>query len=93
MTGVSPTSPIRQPAPHPRLRGPPEPGGHAEWEYVTERLSRALMYWVATTGPKGQPHAVPYLGAFVDDVLYFETAPTTRGGKNLRHQPGGGRST
>ena len=87
MTGVSPSSPIRS-RPHiPDYGVPQDSEGMLAWDYVTERLSRALMYWVATCGPKGEPHAVPYWGAFVDDVLYFETAPTTRGGRNLAQNP------
>jgi len=84
---MSPTSPIPG-RPHiPDYGVPDSPEGMLPWEFVTERLAQAMMYWVATTGPKGEPHAVPYWGAFVDDVLYFETAPTTKGGRNLRFNP------
>ncbi|MEA2703982.1 MAG: hypothetical protein QOD63_1927 [Actinomycetota bacterium] len=61
--------------------------GMLEWSYVSQRLAAASFYWVATTGADGLPHAVPYFGAYVDDVLYFETGPTTRGGRNLRTNP------
>ena len=61
--------------------------GMLEWSYVSQRLAASSFYWVATVGADGLPHAVPYFGAFVDDVLYFETGPTTRGGRNLRTNP------
>ena len=87
MTEMSPTSPVPG-RPHIPDYGVPEgPDGMLPWTYVTDRLVKAMMYWVATAGPKGEPHAVPYWGAFVDDVLYFETAPTTKGGRNLRFNP------
>lgn len=79
--------PVRS-RPHVPGYGLPEADeGMLAWSYVTERLSAASAYWVATTGADGRPHAVPYWGGWVDEKLYFETAPTTRGGRNLRTNP------
>ena len=64
---------------------PPGDEGMLEWSYVADRLAAASFYWVATCGPDGVPHAVPYFGAFVDEVLYFETGTATRRGRTLRY--------
>jgi general stress protein 26 len=88
--------PIMPPLTVEPLRGRPEiddygvpvgEEGMLEWSYVSQRLAAAPFYWVATVGADGTPHAVPYFGAFIDDVLYFETGPATRGGRNLRANP------
>ena len=33
--------------------------GLLPWSWATERLAKARNYWVATTRPDGNPHAMP----------------------------------
>ena len=61
--------------------------GMVTWSFATERLERALAYWVCTTRPDGRPHAMPIWGAFVEGTLYFEGSPETRRGRNLKENP------
>ena len=61
--------------------------GMVPWRFVTERLERALSYWVCTTRPDGRPHAMPIWGGWVDGTLYVEGSPQTRRGRNLAANP------
>ena len=51
-----------------------------------ERLERAIVYWLATTGADRAPHLIPIWGAWVDDRWYVEGGPT-RWQRNLRENP------
>lgn len=59
--------------------------GMLPWDHVVERVERADNYWVGTSGPAGQPHAVPVWGAWVRDALYFGVGP--RSARNLERNP------
>jgi len=61
--------------------------GLLEWGWATERLSGARNYWVATTGPGGNPHAMPVWGVWLDDVFYFSSSPESRKARNLDANP------
>lgn len=56
------------------------PFAHAE-----TRLANSRNYWICTTRPDGRPHSIPVWGFFLDCVLYFGTARTSRKARNLAH--------
>ena len=57
------------------------------WDEVTERLSTARNYWLATVDPLQRPHAMPVWGVFVDDDLFLETSAVTLKARNLATNP------
>jgi len=57
----------------PRMFGQPVGSGRLSWQWVTERLTRARTYWIATTCPDGRPHSRPVWGIWLDDTFYFST--------------------
>jgi hypothetical protein len=60
--------------------------GMLDWAWARERLERAIVYWLATTGNDGAPHVIPIWGAWVDGRWYVEGGPT-RWQRNLRENP------
>jgi hypothetical protein len=60
--------------------------GTLPWSWARERLERAMVYWLATTGSDQAPHLIPIWGAWVDDRWYVEGGPT-RWQRNLRENP------
>ena len=60
--------------------------GTLAWSWAVERLERALVYWLATTGSDHAPHMIPIWGAWVDGRWYVEGGPT-RWQRNLRENP------
>lgn len=60
--------------------------GTLPWTWARERLDRAIVYWLATTGSDGAPHLIPIWGAWVDDRWYVEGG-STRWQRNLRENP------
>ena len=60
--------------------------GMLAWSYVEERLTKARNYWIVTES-KGQPHAVPVWGVWVDGTLCFGGGPDTRWMRNLAANP------
>lgn len=83
--------------PESRQRGRPDmPAGYGvhaaadgllSWDWVTERLTRARNYWLATTRPDGRPHAAPVWGIWLDGGFYFGTHRRSQKGRNLAHNP------
>lgn len=74
----------------PRLRGygsPEDAEGMLDWADVSEQIAESRIYWVGTTDPDGQPHAVPVWGVWVDDTLFFDGAPYARWVRNLEANP------
>ena len=65
---------------------PESTDGMLEWAWARERLERAMVYWLATTGSDGAPHVIPIWGAWVDGRWYVEGGPT-RWQRNLRENP------
>lgn len=61
--------------------------GMLSWEWVSGRMSESRNYWVSTTRPDGRPHAAPVWGVWLEDTLYFGTAPGSRKARNLTHNP------
>jgi nitroimidazol reductase NimA-like FMN-containing flavoprotein (pyridoxamine 5'-phosphate oxidase superfamily) len=60
--------------------------GLLPWAWADERLARATVYWIATTGTDLAPHMVPIWGSWVDGRWYVEGGPT-RWQRNLRVNP------
>lgn len=68
--------------------GVPESGdGLLDWALVNERLEASAQYWMATTRPDGRPHVVPRWGAWLDNKLWYDGAPTTVHVQNLAANP------
>jgi hypothetical protein len=65
---------------------PESTDGVLPWSWARERLERAIVYRLATTGSDGVPHLIPIWGAWVDDHWYVEGGPT-RWQRNLRENP------
>jgi len=65
---------------------PTSTDGLLDWSWAVERLERAIVYWLATTGADGAPHVIPIWGAWVDGRWYVEGGPT-RWQRNLRENP------
>jgi nitroimidazol reductase NimA-like FMN-containing flavoprotein (pyridoxamine 5'-phosphate oxidase superfamily) len=61
--------------------------GLLPWSWATERLTNARNYWVATTRPDGNPHAMPVWGVWLDDACYFSTGTQSRKARNLAENP------
>lgn len=61
--------------------------GLLSWEWVSGRMSESRNYWISTTRPGGRPHAAPVWGVWVEETLYFGTAPSSRKARNLAHNP------
>ena len=66
---------------------PTDTAGLLPWSWARERLEGTIVYWLATAGRDGRPHAIPIWGAWVDDRWYVEGGPTTRWQRNLRTNP------
>jgi hypothetical protein len=77
----------RSDRPHVPGYGIPETlDGTLPWSWAVERLERAIVYWLATTGTDPAPHVIPIWGAWVDGRWYVEGGPT-RWQRNLRENP------
>ena len=61
--------------------------GLLPWEFVEERMRRALHYWVATLHPAGRPHTVPTWAAWLDGRLFLDGSPQTRRFRNVEANP------
>jgi hypothetical protein len=57
------------------------------WSYVSERMAKALHYWICTVTPDARPHATPVDGLWLDDRLYFGGSPDSRWMRNLATNP------
>ena len=66
---------------------PGDSQGLLSWNFVEERMTRAINYWIGTTRPDGRPHAMPGWGVWLDGVFYFDGSPQTRRGRNLVANP------
>jgi nitroimidazol reductase NimA-like FMN-containing flavoprotein (pyridoxamine 5'-phosphate oxidase superfamily) len=65
---------------------PTSTAGILPWSWAVERLERATIYWLATSGTDGEPHLIPIWGSWVDGHWYVEGGPT-RWQRNLRANP------
>jgi nitroimidazol reductase NimA-like FMN-containing flavoprotein (pyridoxamine 5'-phosphate oxidase superfamily) len=53
------------------------------WSWALEKLQTCRDFWLATVRPDGRPHLAPVWCLWLDDALYFSTAPSSRKGRNL----------
>ena len=60
--------------------------GILDWSWARDRLERAIVYWLATTGADGAPHLIPIWGAWVGGRWYVEGGPV-RWQRHLRENP------
>jgi len=65
---------------------PRSPKGMLAWSWARERLERAMVYWLATSGADNAPHLNPIWGAWVNDRWYVEGG-STRWKRNLHENP------
>lgn len=61
--------------------------GMLSWDWVSERMARALIYWIGSVHPSNRPHLMPNWGAWVDNYVVFNTDPTTRKARNFERIP------
>jgi hypothetical protein len=61
--------------------------GLLPWRWAQQRLEKARRYWIASTRPDGNPHAMPVWGVWVGGCLYFSTGAKTRKARNLAANP------
>ena len=66
---------------------PKDRDGLLPWSYVTERMEKAMQFWISTVTPAGRPHATPVEGLWLEDRLYFGGDPSTRWQRNLASNP------
>jgi nitroimidazol reductase NimA-like FMN-containing flavoprotein (pyridoxamine 5'-phosphate oxidase superfamily) len=66
---------------------PKDKKGLLPWSHVSERMAKAMHYWIGTVSPDGRPHATPVDGLWLDDQLYFGGSPQTRRNRNLAANP------
>jgi hypothetical protein len=57
------------------------------WQDARRALEVAKTYWLSTVRPDGRPHVMPVWAVWLDDVLLFSTADTSRKGRNLAQNP------
>lgn len=81
---MSPPEPVASRPDVPDYGIPTDDGRLLPWSWARDHLETAIVYWLATAGPDGQPHAIPIWGAWVDDHWYVEGGPKTRWQRNLR---------
>lgn len=61
--------------------------GLLPWSHVTDRMTRALHYWICTVGPNSHPHVTLVDGLWLNDQLYFGGSAKTRWNRNLIANP------
>lgn len=61
--------------------------GLLPWDWVTERLTKAHTYWVATTRSDNRPHVMPVWAVWLDDGVCFSTGNQSRKARNLVQNP------
>lgn len=67
-----------------------EPGTEPlPWDQVRQRFAAERWYWLATTGPGGQPQTRPVLAVWLHGKVYSTTSPGAAKARNLSlHQEG-----
>lgn len=53
------------------------------WSDARERLAQGRTYWLATGRADGRPHVMPVLAVWLDEMLYFVAAKSSRKARNL----------
>jgi nitroimidazol reductase NimA-like FMN-containing flavoprotein (pyridoxamine 5'-phosphate oxidase superfamily) len=60
---------------------------HLPFAHAESRLTSSRNYWICTARPDGRPHSIPVWGFWLNGVLYFGTARTSRKARNLTYSP------
>jgi len=66
---------------------PNDPRRWITWARAKAKLTGEEVYWISSSTRQGKPHAAPVWGIWKSDVFYFETAPDSVKGRNLRSNP------
>lgn len=61
--------------------------GMLDWNFVEKEMTESKSYWLSTTTPKGNPHAIPIWGAWFNKKVFFGGGPNTKNRKNLAKNP------
>lgn len=61
--------------------------GLLPWSHVTDRMAKAMHYWICTVGRENRPHVTPVDGLWLEDKLYFAGSPRTRRNRDLAENP------
>jgi hypothetical protein len=61
--------------------------GLLSWEFVRTELKNAKNYWLSTTKPNGDPHAIPIWASWINVQFFFGGGPDTQNRKNLEKNP------
>ena len=64
-----------------------EEGVLLPWDRASKQLSKATIYWIATTRANGRPLTVPVWGIWRDETIYIRANPYTRTRKNIDRDP------
>jgi Pyridoxamine 5'-phosphate oxidase len=67
----------------PPLYGMKTPHKFLPLSYAEDRLSKSRNYWICTVRPDGRPHSIPVWGFWLNGMLYFGTARSSRKARNL----------
>ena len=66
------------------VRPASEGTGLLPWAWAEKRLAGSHDYWLATTGPDGEPHLMPVWAVWMADALWFSCSNDSRKTRNLR---------
>ncbi len=58
-------------------------GTALDWATVSDGLTRAKSFWLATVRPDGRPHLRPLICVWLDDALHVCSNPAARKAKNV----------
>ncbi len=59
--------------------------GMLTWSWVSAEMAKSRNYWICTTRPNGNPHAVPVWGIWMNETLYFGSSRSSRKSRNVTH--------
>lgn len=65
----------------------PSGEGLLPWSWASEQLAASRNYWIGSTRPDGRPHVAPVWGVWLEGVLYFSSALSSRKVRNLALNP------
>ena len=57
--------------------------GLLQWRWAKDKLEVGRTYFIATSGPDGNPHVMPVWGVWFADAFFFSTGHRSRKAKNL----------
>ena len=58
--------------------------GLLPWAWAEERLVSSRDFWLASTGPDGEPHLMPVWAVWLSGALWFSSSNDSRKTRNLR---------